>query len=104
MTISSGSVENGGCLTAAKGSDAVIAVCSNRVRPAVHTTNKNGHQWWARDTFHLALPSEERTLCGRLRVDWLVIGDVTLPDVNCCVRCATKVVAARPITPPQASQ
>jgi hypothetical protein len=64
------------------------AVCSATPRPSVHNNHSKGHQWWARDPYHIRRSSDRtRTRCGRDCSEWLVIGEYEEPTNDCCGRC-----------------
>ncbi len=70
-------------------------VCSAKRRAP--TQSVRGHQWWARDVYHLRMDEEHVTLCGRDCSEWLMIGDADLggclTDTNICKRCKDGVSA-----------
>lgn len=64
------------------------AVCSAKPRPSVHNNHSKGHQYWARDVYHIRRSSEPtKTRCGSDCSEWLVIGQMDEPTDDCCTRC-----------------
>ncbi len=67
----------------------MIAVCSNKVRPSVHTGRKNSAWGWQRDVYRLEGVAN-RTLCGINSAGWLVMGPMEELTPHCCERCRVK--------------
>jgi hypothetical protein len=72
----------------------VRPTCSARPRASVQNNRSKGHEWWAREPFHIQ-KSGIATLCGRDCSEWLRLdprdAQEALEDRNCCRRCAAKL-------------
>lgn len=76
----------------------LVAVCSMRAPARTQNNHSKGHQWWARDVYHLRADSQ-KTRCGIDCSEWLVIGPIDEIDYNCCQRCASRVATQPPEHP-----
>jgi len=75
----------------------ITAVCSARPRASVHNSKSKGHQWWARDVYHIRQTHRyDQTLCGRDCSEWLVVGQIEGIDHNCYQRCGNVMAARTP--------